>query len=106
MDSPLDWIAAILTIVAAGMVAANIGRVVTGWAFILYTGAAISWIIAALSSDKMALAIQNGVLLIVNLFGIYQYLLNPHKKKVIDRVEQVAERIERQVEAEENAAAA
>lgn len=105
MDNPLDWIAAIFTIVAAGMVAANVGRLVTGWAFILYTVAAISWIVAAMMSDKMALAVQNGVLLMVNLFGIYQYLLNPRKKKVIDRVEKVAEKIEQQVEAEEKAAA-
>jgi hypothetical protein len=104
MNSPLEWIAAVLTIVAAGLVAANIGRRVTGWAFILYTAAAIAWIVSALLNDTMPLAIQNGILLVIDLFGIWQYLLNPKKKKVIDRVEQVAAKIEKQVEAEERAA--
>jgi hypothetical protein len=103
MNSPLEWIAAVLTIVAAGLVAANVGRRVTGWAFILYTVAAVAWIVSALLNDTMPLAIQNGILLIIDVFGIWQYLLNPKKKKVIDRVEKVAAKIEKQVEAEEAA---
>jgi hypothetical protein len=106
MNTPLEWVAAVLTILAAGLVAANVGRLVTGWAFILYTIAAGAWIVSALMNDTMPLAIQNGILLVIDLVGIYQYLLNPRKKKVIDRVEKVAERIERQVEAEEKAAVA
>jgi len=105
MNSPLEWIAAVLTIVAAGLVAANVGRVATGWAFILYTVAAAGWIASALMNGTMPLAIQNGILLLIDLVGIWQYLLNPRKKKVIDRVEKVAEKIERQVEAEDKAAA-
>ncbi|HSQ95021.1 MAG TPA: hypothetical protein VLM18_02815 [Croceibacterium sp.] len=33
--------------------------------------------------------------------GVWHYLLNPKRKKVIERVEKAAERIERQVEIEE-----
>jgi hypothetical protein len=104
MNTPLEWIAAALTIVAAGLVAANVGRVITGWAFILYTIAAGAWIASALMHKTVPLAIQNGILLVIDLVGIWQYLLNPKKKKVIDRVEKVAAKIERQVEAEEAAA--
>jgi hypothetical protein len=41
--------------------------------------------------------------LLINAWGVWQYLLNPKQKKVIERVEQAAERIERQVESEEAA---
>ena len=46
---------------------------------------------------------MNSILLLINTWGVWQYLLNPKRKKVIERVEQAAERIERQVESEEAA---
>ena len=58
-------------------------------------------IVAGLTSDALPIAAMNGVLLLINAWGVWQYLLNPQKKKVIERVERVAERIEREVEAEE-----
>jgi len=100
MNSPLEWIAAVLTIVAAGLVAANIGRKPTGWAFILYTVAAVAWIISALMNKTMPLAIQNGILLVIDLVGIWQYLLNPKKIREIDKLEEVAEQVKEEVEEE------
>ena len=46
---------------------------------------------------------MNAVLLLINAYGVWQYLLSPKNRKVMDRLEPVAERIEKQVEAEEAA---
>jgi hypothetical protein len=44
---------------------------------------------------------MKGVLLLINEYGVWKYLLSPKNRKVLDRLEPVAERIEKQVEAEE-----
>jgi uncharacterized membrane protein YphA (DoxX/SURF4 family) len=100
MNGPLEWIAAIGTMIAAAMLAADLGRRVTGFGFVLFCAVAVTWVVAGLSSHAMPIAAMNAILLLINAWGVWQYLLNPKKKKVIERVEQVAERIEREVEAE------
>jgi uncharacterized membrane protein YphA (DoxX/SURF4 family) len=103
MNGPLEWIAAIGTMVAAALVAADMGRKVTGAGFVLFCAVALAWVVSGLSSRAIPIAAMNGVLLLINAWGVWQYLLNPKKKVVIERVEKVAERIEQQVEAEEAA---
>jgi hypothetical protein len=103
MNGPLEWIAAIGTMCAAGLIAADLGRKVTGWAFVLFCAVAVTWIVSGLTSGAAPIAAMNAILLAINAWGVWQYLLNPKKRKVIERVEMVAERIERQVEAEESA---
>lgn len=102
MDGPLEWIAAIGTMIAAAMVAADGGRKLTGFGFVLFCAVALMWVVSGLTSDAMPIAAMNALLLLINAWGVWQYLLNPRKKKVIERVEKAAERIERQVDAEEN----
>ena len=104
MNGPLEWIAALGTVIAAAMLASDKGRRVSGWGFVLFCAVAVTWIIIGVTGDAMPIAAMNAVLLVTNAWGVWQYLLNPHKKKVIDRVEQVAAKIEREVEAEEQAA--
>jgi uncharacterized membrane protein YphA (DoxX/SURF4 family) len=101
MDGALEWIAAIGTMVAAALVAADLGRRVTGFGFVLFCAVAITWVISGLTSDAMPIAAMNGVLLLINAYGVWQYLLSPKNRTVMDRLEPVAERIEKQVEAEE-----
>ena len=103
MDGPLEWIAAIGTMVAAGLVAADLGRKVTGFGFVLFCAVAITWVISGLTSDALPIAAMNAVLLLINAYGVWQYLLSPKNRKVMDRLEPVAERIEKQVDAEEEA---
>ncbi|MFA9201192.1 MAG: hypothetical protein ACEQR8_08405 [Cypionkella sp.] len=105
MNGPLEWIAAFGTMIAAGLVAADLGRKVTGWGFVLFCAVAITWIVVGLTSDALPIAAMNGVLLLINAYGVWQYLLSPKNKKIMDRLAPVAEKIERQVEAEEQAAA-
>jgi hypothetical protein len=101
MNGPLEWIAAIGTMLAAALVAADLGRRVTGFGFVLFCAVAVTWVVSGLTSDALPIAAMNGVLLLINAYGVWQYLLSAKNRKVMERVEPVAERIERQVEAEE-----
>ena len=101
MNGPLEWIAAIGTMLAAALIAADLGRKVTGWGFVLFCAVSVTWVVAGLTSGAMPIAAMNGILLLINLWGVWQFLLNPRKKKVLERVEKAAERIEREVAAEE-----
>ena len=103
MNGPLEWIAAIGTMLAAALIAADLGRKVNGWGFVLFCAVSVTWIVSGLTGGALPIAAMNGILLLINLWGVWQFLLNPRKKKVLDRVEKAAERIERQVEAEEAA---
>ena len=101
MDGPLEWIAAVGTMLAAGLVAADLGRRVTGFGFVLFCAVAVTWIVSGLTSEALPIAAMNGVLLLINIYGVWQYLLSPKNRKVMDRLEPVAAKIEREVEAEE-----
>lgn len=106
MNGPLEWFAAIGTMIAAGLIAADLGRKVTGWGFVLFVIVAISWVIAGLTSDPPAypVAVMNGILLCINAWGVWQFLLNPRKRREIEIVERYAEKVHERIEAEEKAA--
>ena len=62
--------------VAALVVASNISARVTGWAFVLFVTssmALVAW--GFLSPDAEGIGWQNVCLLLINLFGVYRYLL-------------------------------
>ena len=100
MNGPLEWIAAVGTMLAAGLVAADLGRRVTGWGFLLFCAVAMTWIVSGLTSDAMPIAAMNAILLAINLWGVWQYLLSPKNRRVMEELEQVQPEIERQVEQE------
>lgn len=104
MNGPLEWFAAIGTMLAAGLIAADLGRKVTGWGFVLFCVVAVSWVISGLTTDAMPIAAMNGVLLLINAWGVWQYLLSPKNKKIMERMEPVQEEIEHEVECEEQKA--
>lgn len=106
MNGPLEWIGAIGSVVAAAIIASDLGRRWTGWAFVLFTAMSVAWISAGLMSGTMPIVVQNAVMLAVNLWGVWQYLLNPRKKRQIELTEACAAKAERKIEAEEAAAAA
>lgn len=101
MNGPLEWIAAIGTMCAAALIALDLGRKVTGWGFVLFCLVSLTWVASGLTSDAMPIAAMNAILLLINAWGVWQYLLSPKNKRVMDRLEPVAEEIEREVEAEE-----
>lgn len=99
MDGPLEWVAAIGTIIAAAMVASDLGRRVTGAGFVLFSVVAVLWVYSGLTApDGMPLAVQNGILLLVNLFGVYRFLLSRRNVAIINRMERAAPKIEEQVD--------
>lgn len=103
MNGPLEWIAAIGTMMAAGLIAADLGRRATGFGFVLFCAVSVTWIVSGLTSGATPIAAMNAVLLLINAWGVWQYLLSPKNRKVMDRLEPVAKRIEREVEREEEA---
>lgn len=100
MNGPLEWIAALGTMVAAGLIAADLGRRATGWGFVLFCAVSVTWIVSGVTTGALPIAAMNAVLLVINAWGVWQYLLSPKNKQVMERVEPVRERIEAEVERE------
>ena len=92
--------AAIGAMLAAGLIAADLGRRATGYAFILFCAVSIIWIVSGLTSDAMPIAVMNAILLLINAWGVWQYLLSRKNRKVMERLEPIEKRIEQEVEAE------
>lgn len=75
---PVDlfkWYAAISGTIAAFMVSLDSGRRVTGWGMVLFVTSSIAWISGAMMTEDEPLGAQNMVLLGINSFGVYRYLI-------------------------------
>ena len=76
----MDWmewlrmLAAVTTIVAAIMVAINVAPAVTAWGFAVFIVASLAWMLDGWLEDKPSLIIQNAVLLVVNIAGVYRWM--------------------------------
>ena len=101
MNGPLEWIAAIGTMLAAGLIAADLGRKATGYGFVLFCVVSITWIVSGLTSDAIPIAAMNAILLLINAWGVWQYLLSRKNRKVMERLEPIEEEIEEEVDEEE-----
>ena len=100
MDGPLGWIGAIGAIIAAALIAGDFGRRVSGWGFVLFCAVSVVWIVSGLTAkDGMPIAVQNGILLLINAYGVWQFLLSPKKKREFDRAEKLAEEAKDDVDA-------
>lgn len=71
----VKWAASISGMVAAFAVAADLGRRITGWGFVLFLLSSAAWIIAGLLDAEPALSTQNAVLFVINAVGVYRYLI-------------------------------
>lgn len=100
MNGSLEWIAAVGTMIAAGLIAADMGRRATGWGFVLFCAVAVTWIVSGLTSDALPIAAMNAILLLINAWGVWQYLLSPKNRKKIEKLEELEEEAERELEAE------
>ncbi len=89
---------------AAAMVAADYSRRITGFGFVLFAIVSCLWIYSGLTAeDGVPLAVQNVALLLINLFGVWQFLLSRKKTREIDKADELAEQAKREV-AKETAA--
>lgn len=90
--------AAVGTILAAAMVAADFSRRVTGFGFVLFCIVACLWVYSGLTApDGMPLVLQNGVLLFINLFGVWRFLISRKKKQEIDKAAEIAEQAKQEL---------
>lgn len=71
----LKWFASISGVIAAFMVALDLGRRLTGWGFALFVASSMAWIAGALMTSDEPLWSQNLVLFAINIFGVYRYLI-------------------------------
>lgn len=97
MNGPLEWIGAVGAIIAAALIAFDLGRRWTGWGFVLFCAVSVVWIVSGLKNTTMPLVVQNGILLAINAWGVWQYLLNPKKKREIEKQEELAEEAKAEV---------
>ncbi len=71
----IEWYAAGAAVVAAAVVAMDLGRRATGWAMVLFVTSSLAFIAYGLVDEEGALATQNFILLGINLLGVYRYLI-------------------------------
>ena len=100
MNGPLEWIAALGTMLAAALIAADLGRKVTGWGFVLFCAVSVTWVVSGLTSDALPIAAMNGLLLLINAWGVWQFLLSPKNKAKLEKLEELEAEAEREVGAE------
>ena len=93
LDQVFAWSATGTGIAAAVLVSLNLGVRVTGWAFVIFTVSSVAWMGTALiREDAMALFTQNAVMFVINLIGIYRYLINPSRQLRRQMAQENAER--------------
>jgi hypothetical protein len=78
------WYASISGIAACFMVSLDLGRRLTGWGFALFVSSSIGWITGALLSSDEPLLTQNAVLICINCFGVYRYLIRKRAPRYDD----------------------
>jgi hypothetical protein len=79
----LRTFAAVTTVVAAALVAANWNARVMVAGFALFIVASLAWMADGWLESKASLIIQNVILLIINVLGIWRWL--PRAEKQWDR---------------------
>lgn len=88
----VKWAASISGMVAAFAVAADLGRRITGWGFVLFLLSSAAWITAGLLDAEPALSTQNAVLFVINAVGVYRYLIRKMPTGDVSATAQVAAR--------------
>lgn len=72
----LQWYGAITSVIAAAVISADLGRRATGWAFVLFVSSSLTLIAwGFLQQDTAAIGVQSVVMFLINLFGVYRYLI-------------------------------
>ncbi|MHB9878094.1 hypothetical protein ACSMXM_00310 [Pacificimonas sp. ICDLI1SI03] len=75
MIEVLEWYGAIAGAIAAFMISLNPGTRKVGWAFVIFVTSSIALIAWGFLSDKgIGIGVQNCVLLIINLIGVWRHL--------------------------------
>ena len=96
--SIIEWYAAGAAAVAALLVSLDIGRRATGIAFVIFVTSSIAFIAYGLldPQPEEAIATLNFVLLAINLFGVWQFLLSPKNRRRQEVIKEAVEEFEEQ----------
>ena len=76
----LRTFAAVTTVIAASLVAANLNARVTVAGFIIFIVASIAWMADGWLEAKASLVIQNVILLVINVIGVWRWLPKAEKE--------------------------
>ena len=76
----LRTFAAVTTVTAAALVAANLNARVTVAGFAIFIVASIAWMFDGWLESKTSLIIQNAVLLLINVIGVWRWLPRAEKE--------------------------
>jgi hypothetical protein len=80
MLTVLQWYGSIAGAVAALIVSLDLGRKPTGWAFVIFVTASIALIAwGFLAEEAEGIGTQNIILFVINLIGVYRYLIRKKK---------------------------
>jgi hypothetical protein len=71
----LRWIASLSTMGAGLVLAARVRPRLMGWAFVVLTLGSIIWVGIGYLTKEYALLAQNAVITLINIFGIYRWLI-------------------------------
>jgi hypothetical protein len=75
MQEILRWCASVLTVVPGIVIAARVQPRWMGWAFVVLTIGALTWVAVAYLSKDYALLSQNVAITLINTLGIYRWLI-------------------------------
>ena len=72
----LEWYGAIAGAIAALIVSLDLGRRPTGYGFVIFVTSSIALVLWGFLSDKAeGIGTQNIILFVINLIGVYRYLI-------------------------------
>lgn len=72
----LQWYGAGAGVIAAAMVSMDLGRRLTGLAFVIFVTSSVALIAwGFLNDEATGIGVQNIILLLINCLGVYRYLV-------------------------------
>jgi len=75
MQEVLRWLGSIMTMGPGLVIAARVRPRLMGWAFVGLTVGSLTWIIAGYLAADYPLVAQNVAITLINMFGIYRWLI-------------------------------
>lgn len=69
------WLATGTGIVAAIIVSLKLSNIMTGWGFVIFTASSVAWIFAGYADSLPSLVVQNAVLTVINMAGVYRWMI-------------------------------
>jgi len=76
----LRTLAAVTTVLAAALVAANVNARITVAGFMIFIVASIAWMVDGWLESKASLVIQNAILLLINAAGVWRWFPKAEKE--------------------------